>query len=295
MKNIINKFLLIALSTFAINAMAQKHEISVYGGGGISSLNQETNIITQSDTKNKAGLLFGVNYGFNITPGLTILTGAEIASYKAEYSLNRILSKYNTIDSEGDDVEFNFTMQGYKENATATYLNIPIMVRYTHPVSDKLGIYAAGGGKIGLAMSGSYKNSYSELTTFGAYPQWGQSGNPPLITDEPDQGFGSFANGSYDGDAGFKMAYMASAELGVKYNISEKYDLYFGGYFDYSLNNVYKEEQATKQIIEYNGAAPSNFIGNSAINSSFGESKTPFLKSIHPMSIGVKIRFSYKL
>lgn len=295
MKKIIKAYLVIISAIVFVSSVSaqQKHELSAYGAVNFASLKTKITNVVDIDNKNKMGGAIGIGYSYSITPSVAILSGVEFAVYNVEFKAKNIAGSYDTSDSEDDAVLLQYTMDQYKETAKASYLNIPLMVQYTYSISPKVGVYAAGGAKIGFAVNGSFKNSYSDLKTIATYTQWGHGTSFPTIDDLPEQGFGEFANGKSDGDISFKMLYSATVEAGLKCAINEKYSLYAGAYFDYAMNNVLKDKG--NLFVDYDKVNPSQLVNNSLVTSSYVTGAKPFVSKVTPMAIGVKIRFAYKL
>jgi OmpA-OmpF porin, OOP family len=93
------------------------------------------------------------------------------------------------------------------------------------------------------------------------------------LTDMPQHGFTTITQ-LYTGKYNLNPSYMAIAELGGIYKISEKIDLYLGGYFNYGLNSILKPDTKMLYLIDgtYNGV--------------LGTYQTA---SVKPFSIGVKL------
>ncbi|MBD8389572.1 porin family protein [Dysgonomonas sp. BGC7] len=296
MKNLMKYIMTAAIALVSLGAIAQNgHEISVYAGGGIGGLNPKSTNIFTIDKKNKAGTNFGIGYAYNFTESLALVSGIDFTMYKSEFELEGFDGNYFTKDAEEDRVKFMYDGKGYHESLKATYLNIPIMVRYSYHIDKSWGLYVSAGAKIGFRMSAKYNNTLQSLSTKGAYVQWGEGTDIPVIEDLPEQGFGEFSNLSSDGSLKLKTRISAAAELGARYAIGEKYAVYLGGYIDYTLNNIRGDE--ADSFMKYNQSNPSEIILNSLVGSFHKrnmESKE-FLNKLRPISIGLKVQFAFYL
>jgi hypothetical protein len=104
---------------------------------------------------------------------------------------------------------------------------------------------------------------------------------------------------SDDEDISFKMSCFFSADLGMKWTLSDKLFLYTGAYLDYGLNDIVKNGR-NRNFIGFEetseGLVPQN---NSILNSSIGYSRNTLTQNLAekvvPVSFGIKIRFAFPL
>lgn len=298
MKTISLKYILFIVSTlFSVGMLAQqKHEVSVYGMGGFSMLNAEFNTPFSIKDKGSFGGGLGAHYAYNLNEKFAVLSGLEFQFNKAKIEANEISGNYIIEDHmHGDRAKFDYKVSNYSEDVKYSYLNIPIMVRYTHTLSDKVGLYAGVGAKIGFNIKATYDNSFDKMATSATYGDLGNGVDDPVINDLPALGFGEYENGSSDGDISMKTAISSAIELGMKYNIRNNRALYVGAYFDYTLNNVW--EQGDRLFVEYNQQNPAQ-VGNGSIAGSYNKEKnetTVMTKSFRPMNVGLKVQLSFSL
>ncbi len=297
MKNIINKYLVLAVAVIgSIGASAQgEQEISVYGGASLSALNPKMTKVFDTDSKSRIGGLVGIGYSYSLSTSLAIQTGVELSFYNSELKISNIDGNYISTDSENDQVKFEYTMQGYSEKVKATYVSLPLMLRYHFPLGKSLGAYAAAGTKIGIAANSSYNSTADKLNTSGTYLQWGEGTNNPNIGDLPEFGLGEYTNKTASGDLDLKVMCTASAELGIRYSIGKSYTLIGGVYFDYSLTDVSKNKGS--QFVQYNYSNPSDVMVGSiteSINTRNLEA-LPMVKKMNPSALGFKIGIAYNL
>lgn len=298
MKTISLKYILLIVSTlFSVGMLAQqKHEVSVYGMGGFSMLNAEFNTPFSIKDKGSFGGGLGAHYAYNLNEKFAILSGLELQLNKSKIEANKINGNYMIEDYlHGDQARFDYKVSNYSEDIKYSYLNIPIMVRYTHGLSEKVGLYASAGAKIGFNVKATYDNSFGKMATSATYGSLGNGEEDPVINDLPNLGFGVYENGSSDGDVSMKTAISSAIELGMKYKVRENRALYVGMYFDYTLNNVW--EQGGQLFVEYNQHNPSK-VGNGSIAGSYNKDKnetTIMTRSFRPMHVGLKVQLSFSL
>lgn len=263
-----------------------KQEVSVYGSGGLSTLKYKTTIGKQS---NGTGGQFGLGYTYFFSEKLGFNTGMEIALYNAKMELDNSSDKYMTKDIDGDEFEFRTTVNDYEEKQNATYINIPIILQFQTGKKNK--IYAAAGGKIGIPVGGNYKINNARVTNSGYYAEEDYE-----YTTQEFLGFGTFSRKNMSDDIKYKMAFILSGELGVKWKLKNGLYLYSGAYIDYGLNDVLKEDKG-KRLVEYNAITPWSFLMNGALVSQYnhdGKSED-IVDKINLMTIGVKIRLAFDI
>ncbi|MFV0419510.1 MAG: outer membrane beta-barrel protein [Dysgonomonas sp.] len=259
-------------------------EVSVYGGGGLSTLKYKT-VAGKQD--NGTGGLFGIDYTYFFSEKLGFSSGLEIALYNAKMQINDFSDRYMVKDIDEDEFEFRTVVTNYEEKQNTAYLNIPLMLRFQTGGNNKF--YAAAGGKIGLPLGGNYKINSSTIKNSGYYADEDYE-----YTTQEFMGFGTFTDRNISDEVKFKMALILSAELGVRWQLKEGLYLYTGTYIDYGLNDILNEEK-NKRFVEYNAASPRDFILNGALVSQYSnDNKTAaFIDKITPMAVGIKIRLAF--
>ena len=268
-----------------------QHELSIYGGGGLSSLNYES---TFGDQKNGLGGQFGLGYHFFFAPKWALGTGVEFACYNAKFNMNNLeIRRYPTIDSEGESFEFRSTVRNYKEKQRATMLQIPLMLYHqSKPTESRLQYFGAVGAKYGIAMNGKYNNTAS-ISNAGYYAY-----EDALYDTQEFMGFGDFPNRKSNGGLDFINTFLLSVEAGVKWRLNESWSLYAGVYLDYGLNNIMEKQNVTSlpSLVAYNSANPSAFAVNSIVQSQYtqgGGAAQAFTNKITPIALGIKLRLAF--
>ncbi|WP_412213293.1 outer membrane beta-barrel protein [Dysgonomonas mossii] len=276
------------LLTFSMS-MAQditKHELSVWGAGGLSSLNVDTNV---GKTNNKIGGAIGVGYSYRLNANWSISSGVEMSLYSGKYSLDNFSDSHIANDGEYDFM-LHSTIQKYEETQKVISLNIPIMFTYQKPVMKDNDFYISAGFKLGIPASADTKVNAS-FNNSGYYPEWGNS-----IEDDPYfMGFGQFESSGKKGKLDVKTSYILALETGLKWSLSSNLALYTGVYFDYGLNNLKKG--SGEKVIQYNTENPSDYIHNSAISSYYtmdGQSLV-MVNKVKTFAVGLKVKLGFGL
>lgn len=273
--------------TISFSQEMVKHEISVWGSGGLSTLKIDTNT---GDAKNKAGGSVGIGYSYIINSDWSIGSGLELAFYNGKYSLKEFSDSYNANDGQYDFV-FHTTAKNYREIQNVTYLNIPIMATFQRPVTGNNNFYVSAGFKFGIPVSKKSTVTNADFNNYGYYPEW----ENPIKDDPYFMGFGTFKSTDKKGNLELKTSCMLSLETGMKWRLTDNLGLYTGVYFDYGLNDVKKNSD--KRAIQYNTENPSNYIHNSAISSHYSLDNTSvtMVEKVNTIAVGVKAKLAFCL
>ena len=258
----------------------QNHELSVYLGGGFSTLQYDLDLGTH---KNGMGLQAGGSYAYFFLPNLGLRTGLEIAQYRANATLKDFADQYDVLGTSANgNYTYSYFLGKYYETQQALYLNIPLMLQFQ--TNRKLKFYAALGGKVGFPLKAIAKTTKYEVSANGYFPAEGRT-----YDDLPQYGFGAYEYLKRKiGLDNYKQYYMLSAELGLKWKILEKNDLYTGFYVDYGLGNIQNTNDKTFVTGSLSAEKPKV---SPLVESEIGG--TPFTDKIIPMAVGLKLRFSF--
>lgn len=280
----------IALCIINVSVQAQKkHEISIYGSGGLSSLDYRLKNVNNDDVKHQIAPQIGIGYSYFFTEQWGLNTGVEYSLYKSKAELYSLIDNQSAVDDYNDAFTFMVLQRRYSEKQEAGYLNIPLMVQFqSNPES---GFYAAFGAKIGIPLSGKYKYSYDSMKNKGYYPSLNVT-----YDDVEYRGFGEFEGQRGKEDLDFNMAIMASVEMGMKWKLTEDLRLYTGVFADYGLNDVIKEDKNMK-FLPYDPENPLEFKNNSILTSEYthGWSTQSLVGKVKPMAVGLKFKFAFSM
>ena len=233
-------------------------------GGGLHNLSYS---LLNGTEKGQAGYTLNAGYSYFFTPDWGFRTGLGFQNFSSVSTLNYLSSSPDT-DSDGEAYVFKANYTDLKERQQVLLLDIPLAIQYRHTLSKKFGLLASVGAKVAIPFSSTFKTTGGEFVTTGYYSQWNVE-----LSDMPQHGFSTMTN-SFTGNTALKLSYMGIADLGGLFKLSEKLDLYVGGYVNYGLNNVLKAD--TKLIYQPNGV----------YNGLFASSQT---NHVIPVSFGVKV------
>jgi len=258
------------LLPFLASAQAS-HEISVSGGGGLSTINYKF----PSGKKNFGlGGEFGLGYSCLFMEKVGFYIGADLSFYNTKATLDNMkVVTANLTDNEGDRFDMHTTLNTYKETLNAIFLNIPVMLHFQAGAKHRF--YAMAGVKIGVPLSGKFKVSDATLTNEAYYPEYDN-----WLTEQEFAGYGTFTNQNAKGNSKLGISAAIALEIGGKWKLGEKLALYTGAYFDYGLNNIAKDKFVK---INYYDEDPADFKTNSALAAG----------KINLMAAGLKVRFAF--
>ena len=267
------KQIIIFISLFIIT-LSQAQETGNYLHFNVGSGQHNFSYTLKDGTQAvQSGYTANIAYSHFFTPSIGIQTGVGIQTFSALSTLN-LTESTPAIDSDKDFYVFKSNFKNWQENQQVLFFEVPLTGQFKHKFSDKIGLLLTVGAKISIPVNATYKTTGGEIVTSGYYPQYNI-----VLTDLPQHGFTTITQ-SYTGKYSFNPAYMAIAELGGTYNISEKIDLYLGGYFNYGLNDILKPD--TKMLYQLDGT----------YNGELGTYQTT---SVKPFSIGVKLGLYLKV
>ena len=205
-----------------------KHEFSISGFGGLSTLNYKVNVpqnpyIDGVDRKMGLGGGVGLDWTYHFSKHWGLRLGVQAALYNAkakkDFTLNGIYMRDQTlIDIDGK----------LQEKQRAVYAQVPLMVQWMTP-AGKNHFYVALGGKFGMRLWDNYKQIADAKTTY--HPVY----NAPTRAAYDPEGI----HESYRGTIGLKrFDVMGSAEVGMRWTLGNGTGLYTGLYFDYGFLNT---------------------------------------------------------
>jgi len=270
----------------------EKHEVSVYAGGGYAPLYYYLHKVPDSKFTPGYGGMAGLGYAFFFNDFIGIGSGAEVAMYNSQVKISQFSDKYTAFDGE-ENFELRYTVNGYTEKQNLFAIQIPLYFQLQYPLfHDEHLTYFSLGGKIGFPVSSQYQSSSASYQTSAYYPQY-----DALLETPQSQGLGAFLNRTSKSKLHFDYPlYMLSAELGMKWMISNNFSLYTGIYLDYSIYDIYRNKQYDS-FLQYSADNPTALPNLSILQSKYNQNGylDSFTGRILPHSLGVKIRFAFRI
>lgn len=255
----------------ALQAQEKGSYIDLNVGGGFHNLSYN---IQNGTEKGQLGYTLNAGYSYFFTPQWGLHTSLGLQSFNSLSTLNFLQSTPNVVDADGDSYTFKANYINWKEKQQVLFVDLPLEIQYKHAIGDKISLLAGAGGKISMPILGNYKSAGGEFVTTGYYPQYNVE-----LSGMPQHGFSTFTNG-FSGNLSVKPSFMAIADLGGLYKLTDRLDLYAGVYVNYGLNNILKAD--SKLIYQPDGAYNGLFASNQT-------------NSVTPLSIGLKVGLSFRL
>jgi hypothetical protein len=251
------------------------HEFSVYGMGGLSSLNYS--LSSGGSQSNGFGGSGGIGYTFNISDSWGVTTGAEIGIFGSKIAYGSLNGSY-----AGYDFMLTYSMNNYEEQHKVTLFSIPLMAQFKMPLGGgSTHLYFAGGFKIGLPVTGKATIAPRTINASGYFhyeeveyvdlDEYGLVNNRQL----PEM--------TEDIDLSFSVA--AAVETGFRFSLNDNIAFYAGAFLDYGLNNI--SSRNDKPLVGYyQSYTSSTFVYSNILN-------TDFTDKVNIFSAGLKIRLSF--
>jgi outer membrane protein OmpA-like peptidoglycan-associated protein len=305
----------IAIVLLTVSAKGQqpqqnRHEVSIWGGGGISSLQYK---LSTGDHIVGTGGYVGLGYDYFFNYNWSLGAGAEFSalSGKAVFSmlqgsyLDRFEDSY--LPGGGSALgRFSYeTINRSYERQRAYYVNIPILAKYQFDLFKGHKFYAAAGPKIGIPVNEIYR-SHGDLTTSGVElaSDGTQNSRDPYI-NLPHHGFGTRRLKQSPDDLNNKVNIIASLEAGIKWRFKENkhWFMYTGLFADFGLNDIVKgngDKSHFSNYWEYSDVQPgTTYDANSIFYSRNGsveganEVGKNFTNRVNTFAFGAKVRVTY--
>jgi hypothetical protein len=277
MKNI---YILVCFLLASSMSVAQSHEFTIYGAGGMSDLNYK---FDAGKVEGGFGGGAGVAYTYNIDANFGITAGIGFASYAGKVTSETFSGQYNTPDDIGDDFRFSYSVAGYEEKQSATLFTIPLMAQYSAFVDGRKSklFVAAAGLKFGLPPNATATITPGSVTTTGYYAYEDRT-----YSDFPQRGFvtGQSAT-AVKSNIDLGITTMLSLEAGLQFVLNEQTGVYAGLFLDYGLNDIRKTKSS--QVVEYQPYSPARFKYNSVLN-------TEKVNKVNLFSAGIKVGVKLK-
>jgi hypothetical protein len=263
-----------------------KHEVSVYGGGGISALNYKLDKGgSKTDGTNSISGVAGVSYTLSLNDHFGISTGVEVTRYGAKTTYHNFAPAGKDYGMGNSKFNFRYTIANYAEEQSITLLSIPVMLQYTMPISNSIEFYGTGGLKIGLPRRAEATIFPDIVNTYGDYYFENQ-----IYQGGATEKYGFVKNATpepIEKDIDLKTSFAISIEGGARFCLTENLFLYTGAYIDYGLNNIRTTQDL--QLINHKASVQTQTASleyASVLN-------TPFVNNVKIFGAGLKVRLSF--
>lgn len=261
--------------------------LQFYLGGAYSSMGYSL-----KDGKNLGhiGGEVSVRYAYFFTPEWGLGIGVDFTTYGSRGRLNTTLQWDGQADSDGEKYNHRAATHDWKEDQRTYMLSIPLTVQYQHRFNEKVGIFAALGGFVGLPLISNYRLVSGAVEHRGEYPQWGLElyglNNHDFYTEHIGEAFSKEAHqlSLKQIAAGVKL------DLGVLIPMNEKIDLFAGVYGSVVCNDLQTEQHA----LGWQQAGYDDYRKHAFMPEYQGLANSTYTNAIRPWEAGIKVGIHFR-
>lgn len=246
MKKILNiiALLLIGVSVQAQDKAFDNINISYLSiGGGITNCRYETGF---NGTPNGSfvadlGYIRMFKHGLGIGVGVRTTNMGSTVGFTKQFALQTGL-----VDAEGEEYDLSTLYSNVSEKHALWYVGLPVYLQYLHPFNDKLGLRAAVGLSVMLAVSSTYNTISGRIANEAYYPEW----NVTLhdidgIYDSHELALSSGIEPAYR-----KGGLALDLSAGLVYRLNSKINMTVGVAYSQMLTNILAEGLAESLVVQ---------------------------------------------
>jgi outer membrane protein OmpA-like peptidoglycan-associated protein len=285
-----------SVTAFA-QAVQNRHEFSIWGAGGLSTLQFKP--VTGKNTLGieSAGGFAGLGYNYAFHYNWSIGIGAEYSILNSETKIPLFEDNYRTPSTTSEYIYHIFVEgENYKQTHAVGYLNVPLSIKFqTNEFGNGKRWYIAAAAKAGIPIDGKFKTTGNAITKgWEITPGETDYFSKDAYVNMPHHGFGRYAINESKRKIDFENNFIISLETGMKWRLasSEKWFLYTGLFVDYGLTNVVKNV-AGSEVYEFNRFEPANYTPNSILNSTYNDGAQWFTGNVNTLSAGIKVQLAF--
>lgn len=261
--------------------------LQFYLGGAYSSMGYSL-----QDGKNLGhiGGEASVRYAYFFTPEWGLSVGVDFSTYGSRGKLNTLLQWDGQIDTDGESYNHRAVTHDWKEDQRTYMLSIPLTAQYQHRFNDKIGIFAALGGFVGLPVSSNYRLVSGALEHRGYYPQWNLElydlSNHDFYTEHIGDAFSKEPKklSLKQISAGIKM------DLGVIVPLNDKIDLFAGVYGSVVCNDLQSEQHE----LGWQQTGFTDYRQHAFMPTYEGIVNSTYTDAVRPWNVGIKVGIHFR-
>ncbi len=265
----------------------QGSSLQFYLGGAYSSMGYRL-----QDGKNLGhiGGEASVRYAYFFTPEWGLSVGVDFSTYGSRGKLNTLLQWDGQIDTDGESYNHRAITHDWKEDQRTYMLSIPLTAQYQHRFNDKIGIFAALGGFVGLPVSSNYRLVSGALEHRGYYPQWNLElydlSNHDFYTEHIGEAFSKEPKklSLKQISAGIKM------DLGVIVPLNDKIDLFAGVYGSVVCNDLQNEQHE----LGWQQTGFTDYRQHAFMPTYEGIVNSTYTDAVRPWNVGIKVGIHFR-
>ena len=265
----------------------QGSSLQFYLGGAYSSMGYKL-----QDGKNLGhiGGEVSVRYAYFFTPEWGLGIGLDFSTYGSRAKLNTTLQWDGQTDTEGERYDHRAVTHNWQEDQRTYMLSIPLTVQYQHRFNDKVGIFAAIGGFVGLPLISNYKLVSGAVEHRGYYPQWNLElydlDNHDFYTERIGRDFSKAQH-----NLSLKqLAAGVKVDLGVIIPLNKQLDLFAGVYGSVVCNNIQSEQHA----LGWQHADLAGYQQHAFMPEYQGLANSTHADAVRPWAVGIKVGLHFR-
>ena len=273
---------LMAVQMYAQKGSFDGYEIGLCGSAGLSALQFTT--ANGSKPSYSAGYSFGWDIAVLFTNHWSFRTGANMASYHASVSFDRLETRNLIATPESLPADSRFYMEAeyimYEEQHEALYLRFPLMVQYRSAGANSF--YLAAGVQTGIRANTLCRIRSGDVVTKG-YSDFTRQ----YYDELPVHGFATYPDIQSAVKLDFGITLSGAFETGMMWKINNGMALYTGIFLDYGLNDL-RKGGSVKESIVYDNHGAHTF--NSILDSQ--NDGKPMTEKVQSLAVGLRLRWT---
>ena len=265
----------------------QGSSLQFYLGGAYSSMGY-----TLRDGQNfgHIGGELSVRYAYFFTPEWGVGVGADFSTYGSRAKLNTTIQWDGQADTDGEIYNHRAITHDWQEDQRTYMLSIPITVQYQHRFNDKVGIFTALGGFVGMPLVSNYHLVSGSVEHRGFYPQW----NLELHGLANHDFYTEYIGNDFTKDPhsiSFKpIAAGVKADLGVIVPLTKQLDLFAGVYGSVVCNDI----QSGQHELGWQQTAYSDYRQHAFMPEYQGIANSTYTNAVRPWAVGIKVGVHFR-
>ena len=265
----------------------QGSSLQFYLGGAYSSMGY-----TLRDGQNfgHIGGELSIRYAYFFTPEWGVGVGADFSTYGSRAKLNTTIQWDGQADTDGEIYNHRAITHDWQEDQRTYMLSIPITVQYQHRFNDKVGIFTALGGFVGMPLVSNYHLVSGSVEHRGLYPQW----NLELHGLANHDFYTEYIGNDFTKDPhsiSFKpIAAGVKVDLGVIVPLTKQLDLFAGVYGSVVCNDI----QSGQHELGWQQTAYSDYRQHAFMPEYQGIANSTYTNAVRPWAVGIKVGVHFR-
>lgn len=237
-----------------------------------------------------AGGEVSVRYAYFFTPEWGLGIGADFSTYGSRAKLNTMHQWDGQTDTEGENYNHRAVTHDWKEDQRNYMLSIPLTIQYQHRFNDKVGIFTALGGFVGMPLISNYQLVSGAVEHRGYYPQWNLElfnlANHDFYTEHIGEAFAKDPH-----PLTLKpIAAGVKVDLGVIVPLTQQLDLFAGLYGSVVCNDLQTEQHA----LGWQQTAFDDYRQHAFMPEYQGIANSTHTNAIRPWAVGIKVGIHFR-